>query len=254
MTNLTKSSLSPSSAFAHETTSLDWLITLVLLYLWLGMYSLRQAVLAMGACRTKRTARLIRQNPQNSMYLLFFLGVSVHATIRWTLLGLAYLTDVSANDVSKNFTRTQELRLAVLGDVPGFIFVYVFAWLLLHMVRGMTPPLTFRTRTPWISADTLQPPLFVLLFLALLAWLCFIVFLSSPSNTIVSTTTVGSARDGIFLSLFLVNVILGGLCLKRAYDVRDDVSFTVSLLFLTLLFLTTRTIKYIIYVNRTYFF
>ena len=229
-TNTTPSSSYPRPA--PTTTSLDLLIILVLLYLWLGMYALRQAIYAMGVCRTKKAARILRRNPQNSMYLVFFLGVSVHATIRWTLLGLAYLTDGTANAISKNLTRTTELRLAVLGDVPGFIFVYVFSWLLLQIIRGMTPPLTFRTRTPCISAATLQPPLFVLLFMALLAWLCFIVFLSSPSNAFVSTTTVGDARDNIFLGLFLLNSVLGLLCLRRAYSVRHDTSFMVRQLLL----------------------
>ena len=229
------SSPTPPSPAVSTTTSLDLLIVLVLFYLWLGMYSLRQAIYAMGVCRTKKAASILRRNPQNSMYLIFFLGVCVHATIRWTLLGLAYLTDGTANNTTKVLTRTTELRLAVLGDVPGFIFVYVFSWLLLHMIRGMTPPLTFRTRTPWISAATLQPPLFVVLFVALLAWLCFIVFLSSPSNDLISSATVSTARDGIFLSLFVLNSILGLLCLRRAYAVRKDTSmgsFTVRHLLL----------------------
>jgi len=227
---MTSRSYSPSPYAAQTTTSLDLLITLVLLYLWLGIYSIRQAIYAMGVCRTKKAARLLRRNPKNGMYLVFFLGISVHATIRWTLLGLAYLTDGTNGQTS--LTRTIELRLAVLGDVPGFIFVYVFSWLLLHVIRGMTPPLTFRSRTPWISAATLQPPLFVLLFIALLAWLCFIVFLSSPSNEFVGPAVVATARSSIFLSLFLINSIMGFLCLARAYAVRHDTAFTVRHLLL----------------------
>ena len=231
---LRNSTPTPSSSIpfsAQTTTSLDLLITLVLLYLWLGIYSIRQAVYAMGACRTKKATRLLRQNPKNGMYLVFFLGVSVHATIRWTLLGLAYLTD-NAPEGATSLKRDVELRLAVLGDVPGFIFVYIFSWLMLHMIRGMTPPLTFRTKTPWISAATLQPPLFVLLFLALLAWLCFIVFLSSPDQTFVSPTTVATARDCIFLALFLINSGLGFLCLSRLYEIQNDIAFTVRHLLL----------------------
>ena len=200
-------------------SSLYCLFAVSLFYFWLSLMALKQASVSLGICSyTPRQVK--RSGLRSEMYLPFFFGIFAHGTIRWVLLVLAYFTDASSSD--SNFCDAScELRRAVLGDVPGFIFVWVFCWLFLHFLRGVNPDpssmLPSRRRRQRSTATpypgTVQPPILVLLFLAVLVWLCFIVFLSAPES-VVEAATVGTVRDTIFLILFVVVVILGGIVIR----------------------------------------
>ena len=101
-----------------ETISLYCLFLVSFLYFWLAAYAFRQ-VYHMICKRNKDNTTIEKVSRQR--YLATQAATAFHAIVRFFLLILAYFTDAS-----NTLSSTLSLRRAVLGDLPGFIFVGIY--------------------------------------------------------------------------------------------------------------------------------
>ena len=137
-----------SSSSGDTTASLYSLFAISLLYFWLSLFALRQALTTVWRSREKERRRKKRGGsstrgngdlslvlPELNLYLPFHFATFCHSTIRWVLLVLAYFTDESHKSKATAMACDTlcELRRMVLGDIPGFIFVGIYVWLCARM-------------------------------------------------------------------------------------------------------------------------
>jgi tRNA A-37 threonylcarbamoyl transferase component Bud32 len=104
-----------------ETVSLYCIFVVSFLYLWLTIYAIRQVF---GIVCTKEKESLSSKSVRQR-YLTVQFATAFHGAVRFCLLIMAYFTDTSSTSTS-----TTQLRRAVLGDIPGFIFVIIYMMIL----------------------------------------------------------------------------------------------------------------------------
>ena len=130
-----------------ETISLYCLFVVSFLYFWLATYAFRQ-IYHMICKRNKDNTTVEKVARQR--YLATQAATAFHAIIRFFLLILAYFTDAS-----NTLSSTLNLRRAVLGDLPGFIFVGIYLNILNTMHGKFSNYFTFTANsnpsTPLLS-------------------------------------------------------------------------------------------------------
>ena len=246
----------------NDTATLYSLFAVSLLYFWLSLFALREALTTVWRTRekekneSKNTAGgLSISPPPLNLYLPFHFATFCHSTIRWVLLVLAYFMDTSKTPTSCD--AVCELRRTVLGDIPGFIFVGLYVWLCMRMQNSLSkyevssrkmlrpsPPSSkpgsttstplFMPNDPAVSTTilsctqaTIRALLSGTLFSAVLAWMVILVFMSQQDLAQSSLQLVSSIRDSIFFLLFVVELVLSLLTLRWLVSVDHDESFVV---------------------------
>lgn len=171
--------------------SIVGLFVLCTLYLWLGVFCLRQFLATRRAWPAP--------HPLRGKLLAIHAVVASIATCRLVTFVLAYSTSTSG--------QLQDVRSLVLGDLPGLAFVCAMAAFLgdhLHAWarrEQQTATRAGRCGAPGDVPDGIRAALWGVCGAGALGWLICAVFLSSPLTEDASRR-VDIARDIIFCTLF----------------------------------------------------
>ena len=235
-----------------ETMSLYCLFVVSFLYLWLTIYAIRQVVgVICVSGKQSLSSKTARQR-----YLGVQFGTAFHGAVRFCLLLMAYFTDTESVGIS-----TTNLRRAVLGDVPGFIFVVIYLLILQDAHSKFTSYFTFtggsnpespllpsggesgrggyssmftsesarrkmgsmrrRLKPKLQNNDTLRIVLTTIFALCALGWLIIIVLISS-NEVKAEIERLNEMRDGLFFGLFFTVSVLAIASVYRARYIEDE--------------------------------